>query len=311
MTYSVIHTIGHLTGTFRGISQEDDLDEINKALTHYEFDETKEYHELLFTSVPGVTGLLLLTIIISMGITAMQCTRRKYFRLFSVVHFIGFPSFILLMIAHGSQTWLNYGFPLGSITVAFSLLIYLMYYIRRSILQCKNKFKIVDAKIYAKGSFLKIVIKKPEGYNFSLGQYAFINFPAISCWEWHPYSIASCSRSNRIKFIIKNNGDWSKEIVDLFELYKKKSLDRSQQNLSTEAERINYTEDEEQGNALTEDLYPKINLSYSISSPVQQSAYHDNVVYIATGVGVTTFLSFIELQYLKAKNKASAGDTEI
>jgi NADPH oxidase 2 len=135
MIYSVIHTIGHLSGTIRKIDQEEDLEKVNDHLTHYEFSSKKSYAELLFWTVPGLTGVILLLIIILMGVTALQKMREKWFQLFSFVHVIGFPLFIILTVVHGSQSWLNYGFPLGSITILISLLVYLGYVIRRTILQ--------------------------------------------------------------------------------------------------------------------------------------------------------------------------------
>ena len=133
--YSTLHTVGHLIGTFRVFSEADTVDEINDVFKHNEFKSVKTYPELLFTTIPGITGILLMIIIFAMGVTAMQCVRHKYFRVFSIVHIIGFPLFILLIIAHGCGTWFNYGFPYGSVTVSISLLIYMVYFIRRSILK--------------------------------------------------------------------------------------------------------------------------------------------------------------------------------
>jgi len=135
LVYSVVHTIGHLTGTFRKMSNEKNVDKLNDALTYYQVEEHKSYAELLFTTVPGITGILLLLIIVAMGITASQKLRSKYFQLFSTVHVFGFPLFIILIVVHGSQSWLNYGFPLGSFTVVVSLIIYLGYLVRRTYLQ--------------------------------------------------------------------------------------------------------------------------------------------------------------------------------
>jgi hypothetical protein len=61
--YSIVHTIGHLTSSIKYLDQEDDLDKINSVLTHKKFNKHKTYAELLFTTIPGVTGILLLAII--------------------------------------------------------------------------------------------------------------------------------------------------------------------------------------------------------------------------------------------------------
>lgn len=61
--YSVVHTIGHLTGSVRGLAEEEDVDEINKVLTHKEFSKHLTYAEILLTTIPGITGILLLIVI--------------------------------------------------------------------------------------------------------------------------------------------------------------------------------------------------------------------------------------------------------
>ena len=307
LTYSIIHTIGHLTGSFRGLHQEKDLTKINKALTHHEMKEHKPYHLLLFTTLPGITGILLLIIITVMGITATQWVRQRYFQLFAVMHVIGFPLFILLIIAHGSQSWLNYGFPLGSVTVAISLVIYLVYFIRRSILQLRGNFRVVQAQVSSDKQFLQLTLDRPDYYKYKCGQYAFINIPDVSCCQWHPFSIASCSESGKIKFIIKNSGDWTGKVVELFTKFNR----RPAALLNNYMETNQQVRDEEALYDFEDFDYPKINLSYPISSPVQQSRYNYNVVYVAAGVGTTTFLSFMEYQYLRAKALASEGNTNI
>ena len=86
--YSIIHTVGHLTGSVRALDHEDDIDEINRVLTHKRFDAHKSYAEILFKTVPGVTGILLLVIICTMCITSTEKARRKSFQLFATVHVI-------------------------------------------------------------------------------------------------------------------------------------------------------------------------------------------------------------------------------
>jgi NADPH oxidase 2 len=307
LIYSVIHTIGHLSGTIRKIDQEEDLEKVNDHLTHYEFSSKKSYAELLFWTVPGLTGVILLLIIILMGVTALQKMREKWFQLFSFVHVIGFPLFIILTVVHGSQSWLNYGFPLGSITILISLLVYLGYVVRRTILQWRGGFKVIKTHVSSDDQFLQLTIEKPKYYSFSLGQYAFINIPAISCWQWHPFSIASCSRSEKIKFIIKNTGDWTSKCI---QLYKPFNRQPALLNNYMTSQHLRFQDDEALFDESKTD-YPKINLSYPIASPVQQSAYHYNVVYVSAGVGCTTFLSFLELQLLKARKKADEGDSKI
>lgn len=167
---------------------------------------------------------------------------------------------------------------------------------------------MVSARVSSDNQFVQLTLEKPNHYNYSLGQYAFINIPGVSCWQWHPFSIASCADSGKIKFIIKNSGDWTGKVIELFS---KSSLKRMASQNEFRETNLHFRDEEALYNYDESIEYPRVNLSYSISSAVQQSRYNYNVVYVAAGVGTTTFLSFMEYQYLRAKALASEGNTNI
>ena len=173
------------------------------------------YAELLFTTIPGITGILLLIIILTMWITSLEWVRRKAFQLFSYIHTLLFPLFIILIIIHGSDTWLNYGFPLGSITVGISLLVYFAFLVKKIILQMRGKFEIDHVEVAQNNSFWFIHLKKPKHYRHYEGQYAFINVSEISFFQWHPFSIWSSFNSPYISFLIKSNGDFTSKLINM------------------------------------------------------------------------------------------------
>ena len=51
----------------------------------------------------------------------------------------------------------------------------------------------------------------PLGYpvplKHEMGQYVFLNFPSISKWEWHPYTLASSPLETHYEVDIKILGD--------------------------------------------------------------------------------------------------------
>ena len=46
-----------------------------------------------------------------------------------------------------------------------------------------------------------------------VGQYYFVNFPALSLHEWHPFSVSSGPREDFIELHIRALGDHTKQIV--------------------------------------------------------------------------------------------------
>jgi len=65
---------------------------------------------------------------------------------------------------------------------------------------------------------LHLRIKKPEGFGDGLlhaGQYCFINIPALSEFEWHPFSLTSAPDDDFLSFHISALGDWTKGAYEL------------------------------------------------------------------------------------------------
>jgi DMSO/TMAO reductase YedYZ heme-binding membrane subunit len=61
--------------------------------TKTKFDEVPTYQELLFGTLTGITGVILLVIILIMAMTSLECVRKKWFQLFGYTHMALFPIF--------------------------------------------------------------------------------------------------------------------------------------------------------------------------------------------------------------------------
>ena len=85
--------MSHLTGSFRIIAQTNDINKINSKKGGSNFDTRPTYFELLFTTIPGVTGLILITVILIMAITSTKWVRMNHFQVFGYTHMFLFPIF--------------------------------------------------------------------------------------------------------------------------------------------------------------------------------------------------------------------------
>jgi hypothetical protein len=185
------------------------------------------------------------------------------------------------------------------------------------LLQRKGGFKVAEAETCgSKERFLNLYLEKPNGYNYIEGQYAFVNIPEISKWEWHPYSICTSPYSGRIGFMMKDNGNWSSKLLNWFERMPK---NQTQDDVNEEIKEDEHKDNDESKDIMNsriisevyndgvdlekrknikadvvkvvpEFVYPTINLSYPISSPAAQSPLHKNVIYIGSGAGIATFM---------------------
>lgn len=173
-----------------------------------------------------------------------------------------------------------------------------------------KKFEVVNISISSTKTFIHLTLKPPKGYHWRSGQYAFINIPSISKFQWHPFSIASSQNGRFLNFMIKRAGDWTGELIDKFYQIRKDAFmfDNNipaedqhavtidniiepqyqdelreflmQMNLGNKAE--NHDQEEMDNSHQTQIPYnpkfPTINVSYPISAPAQMAATRKRII---------------------------------
>lgn len=120
MLYGVIHSIVHLSFSLR-IMADATTSGKNITITIVCIDVNdciKEkmsgditYNGLLFGTLTGVTGIILLISILAMAITSLRCIRSKCFQVFGYTHMALFPVFLLTLVIHGFGFWFTVFFP--------------------------------------------------------------------------------------------------------------------------------------------------------------------------------------------------------
>ena len=158
--YSLLHTIGHLSGSIRKFSEAKDIQEVNDVTLNHDFSGEKTYSELLFFSIPGSTGIILFIMMFLMAITSMKWFRKRYFQTFAYIHVVCYPLFLALIIVHGCSGWFNWGFPLGIIFLTPAIIIASIAFINRLRSVKKFKFKIADVSISQNKKYIMIYFIK-------------------------------------------------------------------------------------------------------------------------------------------------------
>jgi len=67
------------------------------------------------------------------------------------------------------------------------------------------------------GATLQLAVQRPETMRYLPGQYIFVNIPAVSRWEWHPFTLTSAPHEPFLQVHMAAVGDWTKAAFDLFE----------------------------------------------------------------------------------------------
>uniref|UniRef100_A0A8C7DE14 NADPH oxidase 1 n=1 Tax=Oncorhynchus kisutch TaxID=8019 RepID=A0A8C7DE14_ONCKI len=175
---------------------------------------------LVFTSVAGITGVIITLSLILIITSSMEVIRRSYFEVFWFTHHL-FIVFFAGLVIHGagrivrSQTTTNPlhnatfckdriddwgkiqecpvpqfagGFPQTWMWVIGPMILYvcerLLRFIRYMQTVKYRKIVIRPSKV------LELQLVK-NGFKMDVGQYVFLNCPAISQLEWHPFTMTS------------------------------------------------------------------------------------------------------------------------
>ena len=158
----------------------------------------------------------------------------KTFELFWYTHHL-FLIFLIFLCFHGAWKWLRA--PMAWYYVIPGLGIYCMEKVFRG---CNWRWRNSDETITEwllsiffispmkvnsatrqhfsgrKKDALELWIEKPPNLKFMPGQYCFINCPAISSTEWHPFTLTSPPSDDQLKFHIAAVGDWTTQLFDMF-----------------------------------------------------------------------------------------------
>jgi len=143
--------------------------------------------------------LITWAVFICMGVGALSYVRRNHFEIFYYSHHV----FLILYIGalwHASSLWY---------TLSGGLALYAVDRILRFASGCQvAHVSCLRAQGDAEFGWTDLVIDSKDGSVplFTIGQYIFINIPAVSLLQWHPFTIASAPHEKVMRCHIKNMG---------------------------------------------------------------------------------------------------------
>ena len=218
---------------------------------------------LLLQQPAGITGIIMVVCML-IGYGAIYY-RRKAFNIFWYSHHL-LVVMLIALCCHGIGSLLE---PFQSVYWVIGPLT--LYFIPRVLRETKcSSTKVLDASIM-EGEIVSLKVEKPTGYTpwnkVEAGMYAFLNIPAISCVEWHPFTLTSAPHEDHLEFALQAVGDWTDSAKDLF------------------------------GDASLEpsaDSYPIIKVEGPIGASSQDFGKFPIIVLIGAGIGVTPMFSVVK-----------------
>ena len=274
----LIHVGGHVSNFNRMATG--DVRELNAALgLDPPLPAAPTLRWLWLQSIPGYTGLLMLLLMAAMYTGA--ALRRRHFNVFWGTHHL-FLAFYALLILHGTSGWLeplSVHYFLGVPAALYAAQRGGRWWRARSLNVCE----VLEARAEPSG-VLALVFTKPASLRrFKAGSYVFLNVPALSGYEWHPFTLTSAPERDFLSLHIRNAGDWTGRLHELCALASAASA------------------------APKQPAMPQVVVDGPFGAPSEGYLNYPVAVLVGAGIGVTPFASILDsiIFLLRAKRMST------
>ncbi|XP_049683544.1 NADPH oxidase 1 isoform X2 [Accipiter gentilis] len=212
---------------------------------------TVEY--VAFTTIPGLTGVIITLALILMVTSSTEFIRRNYFEVFWYTHHL-FLIYFAGLVIHGiaglvrgqTEESMEEVHPhrcaqyltrkdedcshncckdpeFGSIPAEswkWVLAPLILYTFERILRVWRARQKVVVTKVVMHPARVLELQMQKKGFRMEVGQYVFVNCPAISLLEWHPFTLTSAPEEDFFSIHIRAAGDWTERLIDTFQQQK-------------------------------------------------------------------------------------------
>nr|XP_033776119.1 dual oxidase 1-like [Geotrypetes seraphini] len=260
---TVFHTIGHAINIYMfSISPLSILSCLfPNVFTDDGSELPKKYYWWFFNTIPGMTGILLLSVLAIMYVFASHYFRRISFRGFWLTHHL-YVLLYILIILHGSCALIQeprfyvYFLIPAIIYVSDSLI---------SLNRKKKEISIIKAELLPSG-VTHLRFQRPNDFDYKSGQWVKIACLALGTTEYHPFTLTTAPHEDSLSLHIRAVGPWTTRLRELY----------SPENVA------------ELGG------YPKIYLDGPFGEGHQEWNKFDVSVLVGGGIGVTPFASILK-----------------
>uniref|UniRef100_A0A8C8VPB9 NADPH oxidase 1 n=1 Tax=Pelusios castaneus TaxID=367368 RepID=A0A8C8VPB9_9SAUR len=244
---------GSLSSILSDLHQDE---ESNKWLNPIRSNNTVTY--VTFTTIPGLTGVIITVALILMVTSSMEFIRRSYFEVFWYMHHL-FVIYFAGLVIHGiaglvrgqtAESLKEHNPELcaqdpkqwdrknkhsqceepefGSIPAEswqWVLAPILLYVFERVLRFWRSQQRVVVVKAVMHPSKVLELQMHKKGFSMEVGQYIFINCPSVSCLEWHPFTLTSAPEEDFFSVHIRAAGDWTEKLNDTFQGCRKAAIE--------------------------------------------------------------------------------------
>ncbi|XP_008792374.2 respiratory burst oxidase homolog protein A [Phoenix dactylifera] len=285
----ILHAGNHLSCDFpRLMSSSEETYEGLKR----DFGDPKPSYMDLVRGPEGVTGILMVLCMLVAFTLATRWFRRSLVKLpkpfdrltgfnaFWYSHHLFIIVYVLLVI-HGQFLYLVHHWYRKTtwMYLAVPVLLYAGERTLRTFRSGYYSVRLLKVAIYP-GNVLTLQMSKPPAFRYKSGQYMFVQCPAVSPFEWHPFSITSAPGDVYLSIHIRQLGDWTRELKRVFSeaceppVAGKSGLLRADET--------------------TKKSLPKLLIDGPYGASAQDYKKYDVLLLVGLGIGATPFISILK-----------------
>ncbi|KAL8138781.1 hypothetical protein V2J09_004782 [Rumex salicifolius] len=285
----LLHVGNHLTCDFVRLERSSAID-YDRYLGD-DFGRPKPTYMDLVRGYEGVTGIVMLVLMAIAFTLATHHFRRGNIKLPPFDKLTGYNAFwyshhlfiivYIMLIIHGLKLYLVHEWHRKTtwMYIAVPVLLYAGERILRFFRSGLYTVRLLKAAIYP-GDVLTLQMSKPTNFRYKSGQYMFVQCPAVSSFEWHPFSITSAPGDEFLSIHMRGLGDWTREMKKIFSEVCKTSVAGKSGLLRTDDE--------------SQKSLPKLLIDGPYGAPAQDYRKYDVLLLVGLGIGATPFISILK-----------------
>ncbi|GAM28411.1 hypothetical protein SAMD00019534_115870 [Acytostelium subglobosum LB1] len=285
---SLIHSIGWGVGFYVAMKKNDEMffEGLGKRFT-----TRPTYGSLMFGSVPGITGMIMLGILIIIGITSQKRFRQRFFEGFYYTHHL-FIVFYALLLIHGCKGWIC-----PASFWQWFILPAVLYVVDRAFRLFKRTHRVTVVNCSLKNSrVINLTFARPSSFKYKPGQFILINVPQISKLQWHPFTMTSSPMESTVSVHMRVTGGWTQQLHDYLR-------DLETQTAGEQTKDVEKGEGGPSSGGTFE-----INVDGPFGSSTQYAMKEKHVMLVGAGIGVAPMASLL-LDIKLKKEQINANET--
>ncbi|KAL9246681.1 hypothetical protein vseg_020186 [Gypsophila vaccaria] len=286
-----VHVGLHLTCDFVRLERASTAD-FMLYLSDFSYNGHKPTYWQIVHGWAGVTGIIMVVLMAIAFTLASRKFRRGLVKLPKPFdRFTGFNAFwyshhlfvivYICLIIHGIKLYLIHKWYKKTTWMYLSvpLLLYAWERTLRLFRSGLYSVRLLKVAIYP-GNVLTLQMSKPPQFRYKSGQYMFVQCPAVSSFEWHPFSITSSPGDDFISIHVRKLGDWTQELHRVFTEACETPVPGKSGLLRAE----------ETGKK----SLPKLLIDGPYGAPAQDYRKYDVLLLVGLGIGATPFISILK-----------------